>query len=117
MLSAIEFFENLQYNSSMEVDSVLQFSISLVFGLTVSVIMSLMLWLNTRLTLAEFVAIVGFGFIGCTVWTVTEGRFADLTLIALLIVWTLFRVLLDERKRIFEKLLTFCMSTTVVLNY
>ena len=117
MLSAIEFFENLQYNSSMEVDSVLQFSISLVFGLTVSVIMSLMLWLNTRLTLAEFVAIVGFGFIGCTVWTVTEGRFADLTLIALLIVWTLFRVLFDERKRIFEKLLTFCMSTTVVLNY
>lgn len=79
--------------------------------------MSLMLWLNTRFTLTEFVAIVGFVFIGCTVWTVTEGRFADLTLVALLIVWTLFRILFDNLKRMFEKLLTFCMSTAVVLNY
>lgn len=94
----------------------LQFAISMVFGLTVGVIMSLMLWLNTRFTLTEFVAIVGFVFIGCTVWTFTDGRFADLTLIALLVVWTLFRILF-ERKRTFEKLLTFSMSTTVVINY
>ncbi len=94
----------------------LQFTISLIFGLTVGVIMSLMLWLNTRFTLTEFVAIVGFVFIGCTVWTFTDGRFADLTLIALLIVWTLFRMLFD-RKRTFEKLLTFAMSTALVLNY
>ena len=94
----------------------LSFIISLVFGLTVGVIMCLMLWLNTRLTLTEFVAIVGFVFVGCTVWTFTEGRSADLTLIALLIVWTLARILFD-RQRAFEKLLTFSMSTAVVLNY
>ena len=94
----------------------LQFAISLVFGLTVGVIMSLMLWLNTSFNLTEFVVIVGFVFIGCTVWTFTDGRFTDLTLIALLVVWTLSRILFD-RKRTFEKLLTFAMSTTLVLNY
>ena len=94
----------------------MQFAISMVFGLTVGVIMSLMLWLNTRFTLTEFVAIVGFVFLGSTVWTFTDGRFADLTLIALLIVWTLARILFDN-KRAFEKLLTFSMSTAVVLNY
>lgn len=94
----------------------LQFLISMVFGLTVGVIMCLMLWLNTRLTLSEFVAIVGFVFLGSTIWTFTDGRFADATLIALLIVWTLGRILF-ERKRTFEKMLTFSMSTAVVLNY
>lgn len=94
----------------------LQFAISLVFGVTVGVIMSLILWLNTRFTLTEFVAIVGFMFLGSTVWTFTDGSFADITLIALLIVWTLARILFD-RKRAFEKLLSFAMSTTVVLNY
>ena len=94
----------------------LQFIISMIFGLTVGVIMCLILWLNTRLTLTEFVAIVGFVFSGSTVWTFTEGRFADLTLIATLTVWTLGRILFTS-KRAFEKLLTFAMSTTLVLNY
>ena len=94
----------------------LQVAISLVFGLTVGVIMCLMLWLNTRLTLREFVAIAGFVFLGGGVWMYTRGEFADVTLVALLVVWTLGRILFD-RKRTFEKLLTFAMSTTLVLNY
>lgn len=94
----------------------LAFSISLVFGLTVGVIMSLMLWLNTSFNLTELVTIVGFVGIGCTVWTFTSGQFSDLTLILLMVVWTLGRILFD-RKRTFEKMLTFSMSTTVVLNY
>lgn len=94
----------------------LQFLTSVVFGLTVGVIMSLMLWLNTRFTLTEFVAIIGFISLACTFWNVTDGRYSDITLIGLLIVWSLARILFD-RKRTFEKLLTFSMSTAVVLNY
>ncbi len=94
----------------------LQFLVSLVFGLTVGVIMSLMLWLNTRLKLGEMIAIAAFVLIGGGVWLFTNGRFTDITLIALLVVWTLGRILFD-RKRTFEKMLTFAMSTTLVLNY
>ena len=94
----------------------LQLAVSLTFGLTVGVIMSLMVWLNARLTLRELITVVVFVLCGVTVWTLTEGRFADLTLVALLIVWTLGRILFN-RKRVFEKLLTFSMSTAVVLNY
>ena len=94
----------------------LQLLVSLVFGLTVGVIMSLMLWLNTRLKLGEMIAIAAFVLIGGGVWLFTNGRFTDITLIALLVVWTLGRILFD-RKRTFEKMLTFAMSTTLVLNY
>ena len=41
----------------------LQFAISMTFGMTVGVIMSLVLWLNTRFVLSEFVTIVGFVFL------------------------------------------------------
>ena len=94
----------------------LQFAISMTFGMTVGVIMSLVLWLNTRFVLSEFVTIVGFVFLSSTVWSFTEGRFTDITLLALLVVWTLVRILVDKW-RAFEKILSFAMSTAVVVNY
>ena len=116
IVKAVKMWYNLSDIRDREEDCMLQLAASMIFGLTVGVIMCLMLWLNTRFTPSEFVAIVGFVFLGSTVWTFTEGRFADATLIALMIVWTLFRILFD-RRRAFEKLLTFSMSTAVVLNY
>ena len=94
----------------------LQFAISMTFGMTVGVIMSLVLWLNTKFVLSEFVTIVGFVFLSSTVWSFTEGRFTDITLLALLVVWTLVRILVDKW-RAFEKILSFAMSTAVVVNY
>ncbi len=94
----------------------LQFAISMTFGMTVGVIMGLVLWLNTKFTLTEFVTIIGFIFLSSIVWTFTDGRFTDITLLALLVVWTLVRALFDKW-RTFEKILSFAMSTSVVLNY
>lgn len=94
----------------------LQFAISLTFGLTVGMIMCLVLWLNTKFTLSEFVMIIGIIFLSSTVWTLSSGKFQDLTLLALLVVWTLARILIDKW-RFFEKILTFAMSTTIVINY
>ena len=82
----------------------LQFAISMTFGLTVGVIMCLILWLNTKFTLTEFVTIIGFVFLSSTVWTFTKGRFTHITLLALLVVWTLARILVDKW-RAFEKIL------------
>ena len=97
-------------------DILLQFAISMTFGLTVGVIMCLILWLNTKFTLTEFVTIIGFVFLSSTVWTFTKGRFTHITLLALLVVWTLARILVDKW-RAFEKILSFAMSTSVVVNY
>ena len=94
----------------------LQFAISMTFGMTVGVIMCLVLWLNTKFSLTEFVTIIGFVFLSSIVWTFTEGRFTDITLLALLVVWTLVRILFDKW-RTFEKILSFAMSTAIVLNY
>lgn len=89
---------------------------SMTFGLTVGVIMCLVLWLNTRLNLTEFVMIIGFVCLSSTVWHFTRGETEDIALLALLVVWTLARIML-EKWRFFEKILTFVMSVTIVLNY
>lgn len=94
----------------------LQFAISLTFGFTVGVIMCLVLWLNTKFTLTEFVMIIGFVFLSSIIWTLTSGKSQDIMLLALLAVWTLARILIDKW-RFFEKILTFAMSTTIVINY
>lgn len=94
----------------------LEFAISMVFGLTVGVIMCLVLWLNTRLNLTEFVVIIGFVFLSSTVWYFTRGKWEDYALIALMLVWTIVRIAL-EKWRIYEKILTFVMSVTIVINY
>lgn len=94
----------------------LQFAISITFGMTVGIIMCLVLWLNTKFSLFEFVTIIGFIFLSSIVWSFTEGRFTDITLLALLVVWTLVRILFDKW-RAFEKILSFAMSTAIVLNY
>lgn len=93
----------------------MEFAVSMTFGLTVGVIMCLVLWLNTRLNLTEFVMIIGFVFLSSIVWYFARGR-QDIALLALLAVWTLARILL-EKWRFFEKILTFVMSVTIVLNY
>lgn len=94
----------------------IDFAISMVFGLTLGVIMCLVLWLNAKFTPTEFVMIIGFVFVSSTVWSVTNGTYNDFSLFALLVVWTLARILIDKW-RFFEKILTFAMSTTIVLNY
>ena len=94
----------------------IDFAISMVFGLTLGVIVCLVLWLNAKFTPTEFVMIIGFVFVSSTVWSVTNGTYNDFSLFALLVVWTLARILLDKW-RFFEKILTFAMSTTIVLNY
>lgn len=94
----------------------LEFAMSMAFGLTLGVIMCLVLWLNTRLNLTEFVMIVGFVFLSSIVWHFTRGKFEDYALLFLIVIWTLARILL-EKWRIFEKILTFAMSVTIVLNY
>ncbi len=94
----------------------LDFAISMTFGMTVGVIMSLVLWLNTKFTLNEFVTIIGFVFLSTTVWNFTEGRRTDISLLGLLAVWTLARILVDKW-RAFEKILSFAMSMAVVINY
>lgn len=94
----------------------LEFAISMAFGLTVGVIMCLVLWLNTRLNLTEFVIIIGFVFLSSTAWYFTRGKFEDVALLALLVVWTLARIMI-EKWRLFEKILTFVMSAMIVLNY
>lgn len=94
----------------------LEFAISMAFGLTLGVIMCLVLWLNTKFTPTEFVLIIGFVFLSSTVWSVTGGNSNDLSLFALLIVWTLARILIDKW-RYFEKILTLAMSIIIVLNY
>ncbi len=94
----------------------LEFAISMTFGMTVGVIMSLVLWLNTKFTLNEFVTIFGFVFLSSTVWNFTEGRRTDISLLGLLVVWTLARILVDKW-RAFEKILSFAMSMAIVINY
>lgn len=94
----------------------LEFAISLTFGATVGIIMSLVLWLNTKFSLNEFVTILGFVFLSSTVWNFTEGRRTDISLTGLLIVWTLSRILVDKWRPL-EKILTFAMSLTIVINY
>ena len=94
----------------------LDFAISLTFGMTVGVIMCLVLWLNTKFTLNEFITIFGFVFLSSTVWSFTEGRRTDISLLGLLVVWTLSRILVDKW-RAFEKILSFAMSMSVVINY
>ena len=95
---------------------VLQFAVSLIFGFTVGVIMCLVLWLNTRFTFREFFMIVCFVMLSSIIWNLTDGQFTDITLLALMVVWTLLRILL-LRKGLLEKTLTFAMSTIIILNY
>lgn len=94
----------------------LEFAMSVTFGLTLGVIMCLVLWLNTRLNLTEFIMICGFVLLSCIVWYFTRGKFEDYALFALLVIWTVARIVL-EKWRIFEKILTFAMSVTIVINY
>ncbi|MEE3449573.1 MAG: GHKL domain-containing protein [Acutalibacteraceae bacterium] len=94
----------------------LQLGISMAFGLTVGIIMSLVLWLNTKLNLVELFMVMIFVFLSSIVWNFTSGKFTDITLLALMVVWTLARLLIDKW-RVFEKILTFTMSTILVLNY
>ena len=97
-------------------DDLLQFVVSIIFGMTVGVIMCLVLWLNTRFNFTEFFMIFCFSMLSVIVWNFTSGRFTDITLLALMVVWTLLRILF-EKWRVFEKILTFAMSTIMVLNY
>ncbi len=94
----------------------LDFAMSMTFGLTVGVIMCLVLWLNTKLNPTEIVMIIGFVCLSGTVWYFTREKFEDIALLALLFVWTLARIMLDKW-RLFEKVLTFVMSVVIVLNY
>ena len=75
----------------------LQFAVSLIFGFTVGMIMCLVLWLNTRFTFKEFFMIICFVMLSSIVWNFTSGRFSDITLLALMVVWTLLRILFDRR--------------------
>ncbi len=95
---------------------VLQFAVSLIFGFTVGVIMCLVLWLNTRFTFKEFFMIVCFVMLSSIVWNVTSGNFSDIIMLALMVVWTLLRLLFDKRNSL-EKMLSFAMSTIIMLNY
>ena len=94
----------------------LQFAVSLIFGFTVGMIMCLVLWLNTRFTFKEFFMIICFVMLSSIVWNFTSGRFSDITLLALMVVWTLLRILFDRRNSL-EKMLSFTMSTIIMLNY
>jgi len=94
----------------------LQLGISMAFGLTVGIIMSLVLWLNTKFNLVELFMVLVFVFLSSIVWNFTSGNFTDITLLALILVWSLARLLIDKW-RVFEKILTFTMSTIIVLNY
>ena len=89
---------------------------SMVFGLTVGLIMCLVLWLNNKLYRTEFLMIVFFSLVSCIVWDFTRDQFADYALISLMMVWTLVRIAM-EKWLIYEKLLTFVMSVTIILNY
>ena len=94
----------------------LELGISLAFGLTVGIIMSLVLWLNTKFNIVELFMILIFVLLSSIVWNFTSGKFTDVTLLALMFVWSLARLLIDKW-RVFEKILTFTMSTIIVLNY